>query len=235
MRTSAEIIALLDELEHVIADDLEDWTLDFKACPKDPKEMVRVVYEGVICFANSRGGTLVLGVNDKVKGRREAIGGVPANLDLETLQRQIFDTTDPPLTPHLEKVQVPEGELLLIHVPAMPPPVTSTRMPTTRRVGKNCLPFTGSQMRATLERDGLSDFTAQVVRAVHPLELVSAAEMERLRDFGRSNFAPPDLLAQGDLELLSSLGLIRDAELTYAGVLLVGRREALRQHVPNHE
>jgi ATP-dependent DNA helicase RecG len=237
MKSHQEILALLNELDHVIADDLEDQFLDFKLCPTDARQMLKVIYEGVLCFANARGGTLVLGVQDKLEhpSRAEAIRGVPKNLDLNLIQRQIHDTTDPKLTPHLELLDVPEGTLLLIHVAAATPPVTSTQVPPSRRVGKQCLPLTGTMMRSLLEQHHPSDWSAQTVHGAPALELVSAAEMERLRDMARRNNAPADLIAQPDQALLTSIGVIRNTELTLAGVLLVGKREAVRQYVPNHE
>ncbi|AFZ67204.1 RNA-binding domain-containing protein [Deinococcus peraridilitoris] len=241
MRTRAEILELLHELNVVIADDLEDQTLDFKEHPGSAKELLRMVCEHVVCFANAKGGTLVVGVKDKLSApnRAQAIRGLPPEFDLDDvsqLQRSVFDSTDPHLTPEMELLDVPEGRLLLIHVAAGEnPPYTSTQAPTKRRVGKNCLPLTGSMMRDLITQAEAADFSARLISDALPADLVSSAEMERLRSFGRQNRAPAELMVQGDLELLSSLRLVRDGYLTYAGLLLVGRQEMLARYISTHE
>lgn len=111
MLTTQEIPALLQCLERVAADALEDQTLDFKEwIARSYKDSIALVLEAVICMANGGGGTLVIGVRDKIVGRASAIVGVPADLDINRLKRAIYDGTpckyqrpdDYPRKPHLE-------------------------------------------------------------------------------------------------------------------------------------
>jgi ATP-dependent DNA helicase RecG len=70
MPTKAEIEELLVELDTHCADDLETHELDFKEWNvKSYKDSGELILETAICLANARGGSIVIGVNDKVVGR----------------------------------------------------------------------------------------------------------------------------------------------------------------------
>lgn len=235
------ILEIIDELDNVVADDLEDQYLDFKEFPENYKDLVRMICESVVCFANGRGGSLVLGIRDKLKipSKKEAVRGVPeyfGESEKDRLGRSIYDSTDPHLTPEIEWLDLPEGKLLLVTTSAgQTHPYTSSQAPTKRRVGKNCLPVTGGMMRDLILQSENVDFSSRLVIDSMPENLISAAEMERLRSMGRNNRAPNELMDQPDLELLGSLRLINDGRLTYAGLLLVGKSDSIRKYIPNHE
>lgn len=241
MHSLESIVDLLAELDNVIADDLEDQYLDFKEDPGNAKERVRMVCEAMVCFANGKGGTLVIGVKDKLPSpsRSEAIRGMPddfTNDDADRLVRSVYDSTDPHLTLDLAWIHIPEGRLLALSIAkGQSPPYTSSQAPTKRRVGKNCLPVTGGMMRDLILGSDIADFSARVVEDQPIDALVSAAEMERLRALGRKNRAAADLVELTDEDLLRSLKLIPDGHLTYAGLLLVGRPEAIQRYIPAHE
>lgn len=74
MRTKEEIRGLLKRLDGEPADALEDECLEFKPWETDPKSLHRTLRENVVCLANARGGTIVVGVRDKVRSRKEAGG-----------------------------------------------------------------------------------------------------------------------------------------------------------------
>jgi len=57
--------------------------------------------------------------------------------------------------------------------------------------------------------------------------------MERLRDQARQEQAPTDLLRKSDLDLLGAIGVLRDGQLTRAGLLIAGQAEAIGRHLPN--
>ena len=70
MRTQRDVEALLDELNHCIADDLEDQDLDFKQWDTSSRDKaVQKVVQMAVCMTNGGGGTVVFGVADKAKGR----------------------------------------------------------------------------------------------------------------------------------------------------------------------
>ena len=124
MRTAANIETLLAELNHCVADDLEDQYLDFKQWDlKSRDDAVKTVVQMAVCMANGGGGTVVFGVADRVKGRERAILGVPPEIDSNLLKKAVYEQTDPKITPVFEELAVPEGtgRLLLMQIyPGMP-------------------------------------------------------------------------------------------------------------------
>lgn len=110
MRTAAEITQLLDELDHCIADDLEDQDLDFKQWPENSRnDAVELVVKMAVCMVNGGGGTVVFGVADRVTGRATAIPGIPMDIDINILKKAVCDKTDPKITPVFEDLKVLEG------------------------------------------------------------------------------------------------------------------------------
>ena len=105
--TNSEILALLDRLDTVVADDLETQWLDFKPWTS-PKDDMKVAVEYAVCFANAQGGVVVFGVADRIRGRVAAIHGA-RGYDLDVWRRGIFDSTRPNLTFEVEELSVARG------------------------------------------------------------------------------------------------------------------------------
>ncbi|MDP2832063.1 MAG: ATP-binding protein [Pseudomonadota bacterium] len=236
MLSRQAIIDLLQRLEKVVADDLEGQEIDFKEWDARSKaKALDLLVEMAVCMANGGGGTVVFGVRDKVIGRAQAIVGIPPEIDINILARTVYDETDPKLTPEFEELTVPEGtgRLLLMHVRGMLKPYTTTAGLGKIRVGRDCMPLTGSQRATILVETGESDLTAQTVDGP-PETLISPAAMEILREVARQESAPGDLLTKTDLDLLAALELIVDGRLTRAGVFLGGSEKAIERHLPNY-
>jgi ATP-dependent DNA helicase RecG len=232
MRTLADIIELLVELEHRIADELEAQDLDFKEWNgRSLDDATRLVVDMAICMANGGGGTVVFGVADKTIGRTNAILGVPPTVDVNLLRKRVYDQTDPKLTPHFEELVVPEGTGRLLVMQVLPglPPFTDTSGRGRIRIGKDCQPLTGSLRKGISVDTGETDYSAETLPGEISSHL-SASAMEQLRNQARQEKAPEDLLRQGDVDFLGGLRLIRDCQLTRAGLLLAGREESLRRH-----
>jgi len=82
MRELTEIRSLLDRLDEVEADALETQDLDFKEWPAEPRQAIKLAVDIAICMANGGGGSVVLGVRDRVVGRAKAIVGVPPETEI---------------------------------------------------------------------------------------------------------------------------------------------------------
>ena len=96
MRSLEEISELLNQLDDVVADELEAQDLDFKEWnTRSRGDMHRKVVEMAVCMANGGGGTVVFGVRDRVVGRENAIQGVPSELEPTELQLRVYDSTSP--------------------------------------------------------------------------------------------------------------------------------------------
>lgn len=234
MRELTEIRSLLDRLEEVEADALETQDLDFKEWPAEPRQAIKLAVDIAICMANGGGGSVVLGVRDRVVGRAKAILGVPPETEIHQLKRDIYERTAPKLTPDIHELHVPEGSgrLLVMQVHGGLSPYTNTAGAGTVRKGNACVPLTGDLREKLMVERGDADFTAAIVP--EPAQsLISAASMERLRDQARQEQAPTDLLRKSDLDLLGAIGVLRDGQLTRAGLLIAGQAEAIGRHLPN--
>lgn len=236
MRSTDEVSSLLDHLDRDTADSLEDQDLDFKEWnERSINDAVNLVVDMAVCMANGGGGTVVFGVRDRVVGRKAAVLGVPPSVDANLLRKNVYDRTDPKIIPVFEELMVPEGtgRLLVMQVHPGMPPHTDTSGFAKIRVGKDCQPLTGTMRQRIAVETGETDFTASEVPG-DCRDLISAAAMEQLRVTARREKAPDDLLRQSDVDLLQGLGVIRQGNLTMAGLLLAGTEEALGQYLPFH-
>ncbi len=233
MRSKEEIRALLQRLDGEAADDLEDVDLEFKPWESDRKNLHRLLRETVVCLANARGGTIVLGVRDRARSRQEALQGV-GRYEIAGFKRAIYDGTDPHILVEVEELQEPEGMLLLIHVPRGMPPHTTSDGVAKIRVGKECKPLTGRTFANLLASGGQLDPTAEYLPGVSETDL-DPREIAELRAIIRQQAQHAELARMGDRPLLEALGLVSDQDITMAGLLLLGRTEILSRLVPQHE
>ena len=236
MRTAQEIEALLDELDHRIADDLEDQDLDFKQWdPHSRDKAVKTVVQMAVCMANGGGGSVVFGVREKTLGRANALLGVPPEIDINLLKKAVYDQTDPKIMPVFEDLRIFEGtgRLLVMQIHTGLPPYTDSAGRGTIRIGKKCQPLTGTLRRKIAVETGETDYTAETAAKVDA-RLLSAVSLEALRNQARKERAPGELLGLSDAELLSSLGLIKAGKFTRAALLLAGTEEAIREFLPGH-
>ena len=89
MSLLTEIRTLLQRLDGSSADAIESETVECKSWdlrPEARSSQIRQLREAAVCFANQRGGVIILGVSDGRRTRREAIHGV-GQLDAEELRR----------------------------------------------------------------------------------------------------------------------------------------------------
>lgn len=234
MRDLSQISSLLDRLDKLKVDALEAQDLDFKEWPADGRQAIRQVVDMAVCMANGGGGTVVFGVRDHVVGRAKAILGTPAGVDPHQIKREVYERTAPKLTPEFAVLAVPEGTggLLVMQVHGGLPPYTTTAGAGTARRGKDCVPLTGDLRDRLMVERGDADATAFTV--AEPVEpLLSPAALERLRDLAQQEQAPAELLRKSDLDLLGALDVLRDGQLTKAGLLLAGNAEAIGRHLPH--
>lgn len=209
------------------AGSLETETLDFKRdphtitgrnAPGNPHaRLIEELVDAVVCFANSRGGRIVLGVDDKITGRG-AFSGTKA--DVTTLRGRIYGNTRPQLTVPIEVIEFEGARLLVITVPEGLDLVTDGKGKATRRGGTTCAPLTEDGRRALAHERRNPDFTARVSerswRDVSATAMSRARELLRQRVDLRRQFADLD-----DRGLLRALNLVdRDDRLLIAGEIL---------------
>ncbi|MDD2482456.1 MAG: ATP-binding protein, partial [Lutispora sp.] len=161
MKSNSEIIETVNNLDNCIADDLESQDLDFKEWnEKSINDSVNLVVKMAVCMANGGGGTVVFGIRDRVKGKANAIVGVPSIINIGMLQKTVYDRTDPHITPVFEWLDFNEYKARIILMKVFPgmPPYTESNGAATIRIGKECVPMTGTLRRQMLEVSGTFDY-----------------------------------------------------------------------------
>lgn len=237
MKSKVEITSMLDQLDAVIADDLEAQDLDFKEwSERSFNDNLSLMVKMAVCMANGGGGTVVFGVADRVKGRSNALIGVPNEVDVLTLQKRVYERSEPHLTPVFEEIRVPEGtgRILLMQVYPGMPPYTETDGRATIRQGKDCVPFTGTLRRQMIETTGQVDMTAELVYD-NWKSIVSPSAMERIREMMSAERGTDMLNQMNDEDLLSSIGALKSNYLTKGAVLLAGKPDAIARIVPEYK
>lgn len=232
----AEIRELLAQLDGSPANSLESETLEFKPwkTARDAyKTQVGTLREAVVAMANAQGGTVVLGVADRKRTRKEAIHGV-SDLDSEGLRRDIYDGTDPHVLVDIQPLDEPEGRVLVIRIPRGFGLHTTTDGVARLRVGKDTKPLTGSGLAQALINRGGLDLTAEIVAQAVRSDL-DPEQIGRLRRVIKVNGSAPELTRLSDEELLGALDLVTSTGITRAAILLLGTPSALARIASNNE
>lgn len=204
--------------------DLETETLEFKTDGRSAKDTVRDIAEATACFANSRGGVVIVGVKDSEPGPGAVVG---SDLDPQRTQRGIFELTKPNLPTACEGLTVNGRTLLVVGVTASPD-VHAVGGRATERIGDSCQEM-DPQRIATVITDRRGDDWSGRDSGV-ALSEVSAAALEALRSTLTEAHGGGVEKYSTDGSLVTALGLVTlGGTLSNAGALLltglVGRRE----------
>lgn len=206
---------------------LETETLDFKrdphtvtgrGAPGNPHaRLVEVLVDAVVCFANARGGRIVLGVDDRTPGA-DAIIGTEANVT--TVRDRIYGNTRPQLTVPIDEIQFAGKRLLVITVPEALDLVTDSKGRALSRDGTRCAPLTEDARRALAHERRNPDLTARP--SDRPWGDVAPSAMRQARSLLSQLVDLRNQMADlDDATLLRSLNLLdRDDGLLIAGEIL---------------
>ena len=217
----------------------ETLSVEFKS-DKD-KLPDRALVEAVAAMANTDGGILFQGVEDKtgeITGlHRQHIGcGTPAAM--------IANRTMPPLSVHVEEIKIGEKVIFAIKVPEVHGvTATSDGLYLRRRLKPNgepeTVPMNPFEMQSRMSRFRLIDPSAQAMPEV-PLSAVDALQRERMRaSIRRNHNSDKALLELDDAAFDRSLGLIQNYGekecLSLAGLLCLTDADTIRRHAPTYE
>jgi ATP-dependent DNA helicase RecG len=215
----------------------ESLTVEFKS------DRVRLsdrdLIAAVICLANTEGGEIYLGVEDD----GTVTGLHPVHQSLTGLTALIANLTSPPLTARVETIDVERRRIAKISVPKSRQLVaTSDGLLQRRRLKADglpeCVPFYPHEFAQRQSDLGLLDYSALPIPSASARDF-DPLERERLRQCVERYGGDRSLISLADDELDGALGLIRSDQgrvvPTVAGLLILGRESALREHLPTHE
>lgn len=204
----------------------------------------RALVEAVVCLANGRGGVLLLGVEDdgRVTGARPRHG---AYTDPRRVEALVGNQTVPSCATTCAVVALDGMDVVIVEVaPGRPITATSDGRYVRRAHDVHgrprCLPFLPHELQSREATRGAVDHSALIVPDAHWRDL-DPLEFERLRQTIARNAGRADgsLLTLADAEIARALGLVEGSgdalRVRLAGLLLLGREDALRRLVPTHE
>jgi len=233
--TIEEILKVVDRLDSQFADDLETEELEFKPWRSNVRENQSVAAEYAVCLGNARGGTIVFGVEDKAIGRERAIHGC-RGYQLDLFKNAVFQATTPCIRVQLEELVLPEGVLLLVHVPAAPPNTTYGTVEGLYkiRVGKSCRGLPPHEHQRQRMSIGVIDWSAEPVEGMS-FDDLDHLEIERYRNTLRLQKPTSDLLQLSHRDLLMAIRALEDNRVCNAALLVFGRKEVIKRVLPQHE
>jgi ATP-dependent DNA helicase RecG len=204
--------------------------------------------EAIVCLANGHGGVVLVGIEDdgRVTGARHRHG---TYTDPRRLTLMIAGRTVPSCPVECGVISVDGLDVLAVEIPSGRP-VTSTSGGVYRRRGTDahgrpmCVPFLVHEIQSREATRGALDYTALIVPDAR-WEDLDPLEIERVRRTVALNRGRADasLLDLSDAEIVRALGLgegggptgDRVDRVRVAALLMVGREEAIKRYVPNHE
>jgi len=177
------------------------------------------VIETAVAFANTRGGTILIGVSDD----GAVVGQKFGKEVLRDYVNRIAMATEPSVIPDAETVVMPEGEVVILSVPEFPLKPIATRGRCYRRAGSTTRQMTPSEIAEMHLHSTGQSMDAVIVpgKTVSDIDLNSVQEyMRQASEQGRRSFSEKD----DPIQVLKKLELIRsEQEITRAAILLFGK------------
>ncbi len=215
----------------------ETLTIEFKS---DVKKLSDAdIFEVVVAFANTEGGDLYLGIEDS----GEITGAHKLHRDPTTVSALIANHTIPPVAVRAEMIE-DVAPVVRISVPKSYVGIVATASGKVlrRRIKADGTPES-VPMYPTEFATRLSDLRQLDYSAMPLFEATltdfDPAEVGRLRKLTSGYSGDSTLVDLSDEELFKALGFVREQNgqlyPTVTGLLMVGRREALRRYVPTAE
>lgn len=219
----------------------ESLTVEFKGEEK-AQLSDRDLVEAVVCLANGQGGHLIVGVeNDgRITGARPRHGQGTDPLRIQSL---ISGRTVPPVTARPRLLTLDGNRVLVIEVPRADRPVQTADGTSLRRTllgdgSPGCRPYYFHEVLGRETAVQRLDYSALPV-GQSSWDDLDPLQFERFRQMAQLFRGEEALLELTNLDLAKALGVVEtNAEgpvPTVAGLLLLGREQALQHHLPAHE
>jgi ATP-dependent DNA helicase RecG len=215
----------------------ESLTIEFKSDRARLSD--RELIETVVCFANTEGGEIYLGVEDN----GQVTGLHPQHQNLSTLAAMIANRTNPPVSVRVTALQEEGQTIACIEVPKYPRLVaTSEGLLQRRRLQADgtpqCIPFYPHEFASRQSDLGILDYSSLPIARATVADF-DPLERERLRQLIERYGGERTLLSLNNEDMDGALGFVRTRDghrvPTITGLLILGREAALREHIPTHE
>lgn len=200
------------------------------------------IYEEVVAMANTEGGLLLIGVEDDgiVTGAKSRHGSIT---DPTRLKSAIFNNTVPNINTTICLIRHDNGKnVIAIEVEPYPEPCATAAGKALKRSLKSdgkpqSVPFYPREQQSRKITLGLLDYSAQKVSDAS-FDDLDPIEIDRLKKSVMALRGDGSLLSLADKDIVKALRLAETVSgklvPNIAGLLLLGKEEAVRKHIPTH-
>ena len=213
----------------------ESINTEFKSWNKvsDMKKRIDLAVDELIAFANNKGGTLYFGVEDNGE-----VTGCDGNYDLQNIIESIYEKTRPSIFVDPEEIEYNGKKVIALTVASDGITHATTDGRCLKRLGKNSKPFYPDEMSNRYSEIQSSDFSGRIL-SDSTEDDINKLEVYKLKEKLKARNPESTLADMDDIAFLRDLALVKsdsgNIKLTVAGLLFVGKEQAINRLLPQAE
>lgn len=213
----------------------ESINTEFKSWNKvsDMKKRINLAVDELIAFANNKGGTLYFGVEDNGE-----VTGCDGNYDLQNIIESIYEKTRPSIFVDPEEIEYDGKKVIALTVASDGITHATTDGRCLKRLGKNSKPFYPDEMSNRYSEIQSSDFSGRIL-SDSTEDDINKLEVYKLKEKLKARNPESTLAGMDDIAFLRDLALVKsdsgNIKLTVAGLLFVGKEQAINRLLPQAE
>lgn len=213
----------------------ESVNTEFKSWNKvsDMKKRINLAVDELIAFANNKGGTLYFGVEDNGE-----VTGCDGNYDLQNIIESIYEKTRPSIFVDPEEIEYNGKKVIALTVASDGITHATTDGRCLKRLGKNSKPFYPDEMSNRYSEIQSSDFSGRIL-SDSTEDDINKLEVYKLKEKLKARNPESTLADMDDIAFLRDLALVKsdsgNIKLTVAGLLFVGKEQAINRLLPQAE
>lgn len=213
----------------------ESINTEFKSWNKvsDMKKRINLAVDELIAFANNKGGTLYFGVEDNGE-----VTGCDGNYDLQNIIESIYEKTRPSIFVDPEEIEYDGKKVIALTVASDGITHATTDGRCLKRLGKNSKPFYPDEMSNRYSEIQSSDFSGRIL-SDSTEDDINKLEVYKLKEKLKARNPESTLSDMDDIAFLRDLALVKsdsgNIKLTVAGLLFVGKEQAINRLLPQAE
>ena len=213
----------------------ESINTEFKSWNKvsDMKKRINLAVDELIAFANNKGGTLYFGVEDNGE-----VTGCDGNYDLQNIIESIYEKTRPSIFVDPEEIEYNGKKVIALTVASDGITHATTDGRCLKRLGKNSKQFYPDEMSNRYSEIQSSDFSGRIL-SDSTEDDINKLEVYKLKEKLKARNPESTLADMDDIAFLRDLALVKsdsgNIKLTVAGLLFVGKEQAINRLLPQAE
>lgn len=213
----------------------ESINTEFKSWNKvsDMKKRINLAVDELIAFANNKGGTLYFGVEDNGE-----VTDCDGNYDLQNIIESIYEKTRPSIFVDPEEIEYNGKKVIALTVASDGITHATTDGRCLKRLGKNSKPFYPDEMSNRYSEIQSSDFSGRIL-SDSTEDDINKLEVYKLKEKLKARNPESTLADMDDIAFLRDLALVKsdsgNIKLTVAGLLFVGKEQAINRLLPQAE